>query len=121
MAAPNRQIPSPKIALAHFLHQIESHHVRTPNHRPAPLHWDYTTQALKEFAWYAASNFIKKNDDENLTRDFCIPSSGPVTHFPKSVSLQASWNHTGERITSEDPAAFAPSLMGSTIRKHASE
>ncbi|TEB24924.1 hypothetical protein FA13DRAFT_1714230 [Coprinellus micaceus] len=46
-----KQSPIPSVILAHFLRQIQAHHCRTPGRQPVPLHYDSTTQSLKEFYW----------------------------------------------------------------------
>jgi hypothetical protein len=42
-------------AVGHFLRQVETHHVQTPNHTPLPLHYDSTTASMVVFPWCAVN------------------------------------------------------------------
>lgn len=39
------------LSVGHFLRQVESHHVQTPNNTPIPLHYDSKSAAMVVFQW----------------------------------------------------------------------
>ena len=49
------QTPDIRIALSHFLRQVEAGHIRTKTQRPKPLHYDHITGQVVEFSWCVES------------------------------------------------------------------
>jgi hypothetical protein len=62
---PPENYTHPYSVVAHFLRQVESHHVQTPNHTPLPLHYDSKTGSMAVFPWYVVhDSFV----NHSLTR-----------------------------------------------------
>ncbi|KAJ3505634.1 hypothetical protein NMY22_g17511 [Coprinellus aureogranulatus] len=66
---PRHQTPDTRVALSHFLRQVEAGHVRTKTQRPTALHYNAETGELVEYVWPGEPNPEAKNPwDPTLKR-----------------------------------------------------